>query len=169
MSNRPRGRSRSPRRLTSWISGNAETGAVSTAGGAIRELTLFVPLEDHEGATLIRIVGSVALYLDVDAADPVLLSWGIYKAGSGSVGDLSLSPSSPLDRESEHWMHMRFLSQNKNVNVGDGQITVGGYEAEYVDIKVMRKVQEGDGIKIALTCAANFLSMVNLRCLLKHT
>ncbi len=168
-----RRRSSGPRRMTSWINGFSETGGPVTTGGNIRELALFVPLEDHEGATVIRIVGNVFLGTITDSSSNAVqvATWGIYLAGSGSVGDFSLSPANSLDRELEHWLHMRFITMNKSINNNTtiGPIRPWTYESTNVDIRVMRKVHEGDGLKIALTNDLSFVSTVNLRILLKHT
>jgi len=158
-----------PRRLTSWISGRTDATALTTAAGLVREVTLFVPLEDHEGATIIRIVGSVGIWPTQDSTFPQTLAWGIYKAGSGSDGDLQMDPLASLDRESEHWMHMQFVYRNKNVTNTTGSNIMYSHQDDLVDIRVMRKVMEGDGIKIAFNGTQNYASMANLRILLKHT
>ncbi len=162
-------RTSGPKRLTSWINGHQENTRVFTLNSVVRELALFVPLEDHEGATVIRIVGNVGLYPDADSAVVVAMTWGIYIAGSGSDGDLQLDPLSGLDRDSDHWMHMRFLYKNKDVQNTTGSNIVYDYAETAVDIRVMRKVQEGDGIKIAMNCGVDYASIVNLRLLLKHS
>lgn len=80
-----------------------------------------------------------------------------------------MDPASALDRESEHWLHMRFLERNAAVST----VVVGSFTGQdwagSVDIRVMRKVQEGDGIKLVVNCATAYVSMANLRLLLKHT
>jgi len=163
-------RTSGPKRLTSWVNGHQENTGVFTANSVVRELALFVPLEDHEGATVIRIVGNVGMFSDDDSVIPVSLAWGIYIAGSGSDGDLQLDPQSALDRESDHWMHLRYVYQNKDfANVTGSNVPMMEYEATVVDIRVMRKVQEGDGIKIVMNAAVDYRSLVNLRVLLKHT
>ncbi len=160
---------RGPRRMTSWISGAAFAGAAITSADTVREITLFVPLEDHEGATVIRIVGSVGIWSTVDSAlnSVDVFTWGIYLAGSGSQGDLKLDPASLLDRDSEHWLHMRYVYWNKNHNASD--FTYPGYLDNAVDIRVMRKVHEGDGLKLAFNGTLAYNSIANLRILLKHT
>ncbi len=170
---RPKGRSRAPRRLTSWINAQTAAGAAVTGADTIRELTLFVPLEDHEGATVIRIVGSVWMgpTQDTGVNNVDVYSWGIYIAGSGSAGDLQMSPASALDRDSEHWMHMRHMYFNRSFSGTNDDISMfrSSYLDYAVDIKVMRKVHEGDGIKLAFEATRSYNSIANLRILLKHT
>ncbi len=157
------------RRKTTWFGGIDEINTTASAAGIRRDVPLFVPLEDHEGATVIRIVGSVVMGLQGDQVGDTMTScaWGIYKAGSGSAGDLELDPISALDRDSEHWMHMRFLWRNKST----GAAGKGDQDdlANNVDIKVMRKVEEGDGLKLVFNSLVAYVAGANLRVLLLHT
>ncbi len=166
---RGRARRAGPRRETSWIDAAREVSAATTIGGTRREITLFVPLEDHEGATVIRIVGSIGIWPTVDSAFPQLHAWGIYIAGSGQSGDLNMDPTNAIDIDSEHWMHMRFLFMNKSVSNTTGSNIVYDYAQTAVDIKVMRKVAEGDGIKLVWNATTNYASQATLRLLVKHT
>lgn len=164
-----RPRRRAPKRTMSWASGVSEILSTASAASTVREVALFVPTEDHEGATVTRIIGSVVMGLTTAAVgnDIHRISWGIYIAGSGSDGDMKMDPSNVLDHESNHWLHLRWLYENTAVS---NLATPGGNYPDYaVDIRVQRKVAEGDGIKLVFNAPFAYESAASLRVLLKHT
>lgn len=161
-------RARAARRRTAWISARFDDSIENSL--FVTDQALFVPLEDEQAATIVRIVGSVYMRPTVD--NFTLCSWGIYKAGSGSDGDLQMDPTSALDQESEHWMHLRSTWYSRAASSSLGADFDG--LAQRVDIKVMRKIEEGDGIKISFNAqsggvAQSYFHAVNLRILLKLT
>lgn len=156
-----------PKRFTSWIDGvNDGTSTVHLAL-ARPESVLFLPLADNEQATVTRIVGSVFIQVQLNqGVDTVIrVAWGIYLAASGSAGDFQLDPLSSLDKDSEHWLHTRTFYQSTNI----ASATNMAFAEQSVDIKVMRKVNEGDGIKLVFNSGGPFVKAASLRLLIKHT
>jgi len=158
---------RAPKRSMSWEVGVGESLSTATAANVDRQVPLFVPLEDHQGATVTRIVGSVTMGLQNNAVgtDIQMLAWGIYWAGSGTVGDMQMSPTATLDQESNHWLHLRHLHLSTRVS----DRTQFGWQHDFVDIRVQRKVAEGEGLILAFESAFAYESIASLRLLLKHT
>ncbi len=137
---------------------------VVTLRGAntLLDVALLVPTLDSEQVTLVRIVGAVHMGLQAsEAGDQArVLAWGIYIAGSGSAADMVMDPTSSLDMQSEHWMHLRYKWANTDesgTNTGIDRL------ADAVDIRVKRKVSEGDGIKLVSNCSAAFTVGARLR------
>ncbi len=160
-----------PKRITSWVNLANEAVAVASLANARREIVLLLPLADEEAVTLIRIVGAVNIRRDLDAVGETWnrVAWGIYYAPSGSAGDLNMDPLSAVDKDSEHWMHIKYHYQTNDAE--SVALNGSGFPAadQQVDIKVMRKVQEGDGIKIVFNSGVGFRSAATLRGLVKHT
>ncbi len=169
MAARSRGRTRrGPRRRSSWVDLGIQVNAQDVAAAVISEAVLILPLQDEEAVTLVRIVGTVAMGLQASeiGTSQILMSWGIYIAASGSQGDLNMSPQSAVDAESEHWLHVKHMYEN--TGVASLAMNVN-YEDNRVDVRVMRKVQEGDGIKIAFRCPVAYTRAFALRALVLHT
>jgi len=158
---------KSERRRTVWHDARTSTVSLGAAAGIVTEFLLFIPLEDHEAATVTRIVGNVSMWLEASPVAPVALSWGIYKKASGTVSSLAMNPFSALDNESEHWLYKRHV-WTRGFTGSLGSIS-DQYETQQVDVKTQRKVDEGDAIALAMFCADNYEFAVNLRMLLKLT
>ncbi len=167
MAHRRTGRRRAagPRRETQWISLRNESNSILVAAQTRSEVVLFLPLDESEAATLIRIVGSVFIGLQADAAANTVqqASWGIYIAGSGSAGDLNLDPINTVDQDHENWMMLRqdFLSTSVT-NL------VPALVENRVDIRVSRKVREGEGIKLVWNANVAYVRAAALRGLVKQ-
>lgn len=155
------------RRRTVWHDGRTSTTSLSVAAGVVTELLLFIPLSDEEAATVTRIVGTIALWNEASPVIPTRLSWGIYHKLSGTVSDLSLNPQAALDMESEQWLMTRHIwTRGTHASLGSISDT---YEYQSVDIKVQRKVDEGEAIALVLNGQDNYVFAANLRVLLKLT
>jgi len=160
---RRRGGTRSgSRRKHSWVELRSETNSTMTPANTRREIVLLLPLDDSEEVTLIRVVGSVFMGLQQDAAVNVvqLMAWGIYVSDSGSQGDLNLDPMNTLDIANEEWMMLKGTYDNTAVNNSTVSNIAG---AMRVDIRVSRKVPEGTGIKLVFNSNANYVSAAYLR------
>lgn len=156
-------RARAARRRSAWIDLGVETNTTASSAGAIRELVLVLPATDADAVTLVRIVGTVFHELTSQESAPnvALLAWGIHWAPTGSVGSARYNPLSTLDNEAEHWMHLRRRYMRDNGSVASKQVDT--WLDHHVDIRVKRKVNEGDGIKLVFNCLSAHRSAVALR------
>ncbi len=129
------------------------------------EVVLLLPLNEGEAVTLIRIVGSIFLGLQADAAANrvELGAWGIYIASSGSAGDLNLDPINSVDQDHENWMMLRQEYYNTSVTN-----SLPARLEHRVDIRVSRKVREGEGIKLVWNCNVAYVRAAALRGLVKQ-
>ncbi len=149
------------RRRSAWVEMASEVSTTTTPATVRREVVLLLPTSDAEEVTLVRIVGSVAVGLTANLVGSwVPIIWGIYIAGSGSAGDLNLDPLNTLDMQSEHWMHLQTLYGNTN---SDNLVPEAEFASHRVDIRVKRKVAEGDGIKWVVNGQVGYRSIVRLR------
>lgn len=155
------------RRRTVWHDARTSTVSLAAASGIVTEFLLFIPLEDHEAATCTRIVGTVALWNEAVPVVPVRLSWGIYKKYSGTVASQAMNPASALDNESEQWLMKREIWTRAS-HASLGAIT-DSFEYQHVDLKVQRKVDEGEAIALVMVGEDDWRFSINLRMLLKLT
>lgn len=162
---------RGKRRRTFWTAmgqmggGAAPEGqGVNTANNVSRDLLLCTILSDQDQtATLVRIVGSVYVGLQASPAVVMPIYWGIYTAQSGGGGSIRLEADTQADISEETWLHWRVSHQfalDQTLNRTD----------ELVDIKVMRKLEQGVEIRWNGICPGQtWHSCVNLRLLLMAT
>ncbi len=165
MAHRRTGRGRGTRRETQWVNLRSELNSTMVAANTRSEVVLLFPLNEGEAVTLIRIVGNIFMGLQADAAANrvELAAWGIYIAGSGSAGDLNLDPINAVDQDHENWMFLR--PQYLSTSVTN---LVPVPADDHVDIRVSRKVREGDGIKLVWNCSVAYVRAGYLRGLVKQ-
>ncbi len=161
----PRAGVRAGRRKTQWVELRNELNSSLIAAGTRSEVVLMLPANESEAETLIRIVGSIFMGLQADVAGQrvELAAWGIYIAPSGSSGDLNLDPINAVDQDHENWMMLRqFYLSTAVVNL------VPVPSEQKVDIRVSRKVEEGQGIKLVWNCTVAYVRAAALRGLVKQ-
>ncbi len=148
-----RGRNRS---ATWWADLALEDVAVDSAAAVIRVLTLFQPVDEDEKLTVVRIVGSVYVGLQV-ASIPRSVYWGIYTAPVGTTS-LLLDPKNSSNVSSENWLHWRPVYQTQADTDSDPL-----WEHIKVDIKVKRKLDPTTLLQFSVSAGAAFSSAVSLR------
>ncbi len=160
-----RGSRGGPRRETQWVDLRLENNSSMIGAGVRSEVVLLLPLDESEAVTLIRIVGNIFMGLQADAAANrvELAAWGIYIAGSGSAGDLNLDPINLVDLDHENWMFHRSMYLSTSVT---NLVPVPA--DDHVDIRVSRKVREGEGIKLVWNCTVAYVRAATLRGLVKQ-
>ena len=159
---------RGQRRRTFWSIGlgggtGLETAGVNTAAGTSRDLLLATILSDaDQSLTLVRTVGSVGVSLQAAPATSVPVFWGMYTAQSGGGGSLRLDARTDADVSEENWMHWRaviLFGADQTLNRTDN----------VVDIKVMRKMDQGTEIRWNGRSQSAWESCVCLRMLFMAT
>ena len=137
--------------------------AVSTAANQSRDLLLYSVVDDRDkSTTLVRIVGSVHVSLDVAAAQARAIYWMFYKAQSGGGGAYRLEASVTADVSEENILHWRAVYQITAERESD-------YQDERVDIKVMRKFDSGQELRFNARSNNQFWTGVSVRMLFLGT
>lgn len=149
------------RRRSAWVEMISEISSTNSGASVPRELVLLLPTNDSEMVTLVRIVGAVGMWLQSDQATVAqAMAWGIYIAGSGATSDMKMTPLNALDAQSEHWLHIRKYFGNTAFGTN---VIESSQLFQQVDIRVKRKVAEGDGIKLVFDGAVAYRSIAHLR------
>ncbi len=152
-------RGRTGRRRSFWELLTRNTSGVNVNANVANNVTLFSVTEDASGqdpVTLVRIVGSVYLGIQTTPSFVAPVFYGIYWRPTSSSNSLVLSAISTADRGSEHWMF------TKVVNEFQADL-VHHWVDDHIDIKVMRKVGQGEEIASAADCTVNYHICENLR------
>ena len=155
----PRGsyrRAKSTRRKY-WLGLNSATAGTNVNAGARTDITLMSLADAHDTTTLLRIVGSVHTSLQAGPALVAPVHWGIYKvSGLGSVAELILNPNNSIDIGDDSWLHWRAV----NHFLADDQTE---YRDDMVDIKVKRKIDGGQSLKLSMISTVAYHHCINLR------
>ncbi len=149
-------RARSTRRKY-WLQLNVATSGTNVAAGTRTDITLMSLADLHDTTTLLRIIGSVHTSIQAGPAFVAPVHWGIYKAaGLGSVAELILNPNNVIDIGDDNWLHWRVI----NHFLADDQTE---RRDDQVDIKVKRKIDGGDAIKLSMISTVAYHHCINLR------
>ena len=132
---------------------NIATALTSVAAGVTQQITLISSFD--EPVTVVRIIGEVIM---VPQADTVMVGhWAIYKS-PGAVEAIEPDQSNDVTQGAiMHWqsvfVHSSTIGRMNNLD-----------RASKVDIRVKRKLNPEDSIKMSLVSPAAYDHVVNLRC-----
>ncbi len=152
-------RGRAPRRKSFWEALSRNTSGVNVSANVALDTTLYSLTEDGQSqdtATIVRIVGSVYLGIQTTPSFVAPVFYGIYWRPTSSSSSLVLSSIGTSDRGSEHWMHTRIVNEFQ-------ADLVHHWKDDAVDVKVMRKIDQGEEIASAANCTVNYHVCENLR------
>lgn len=149
---------RGQRRSTFWADLVLETTFTDTGLGTNRNVTLYQPADEDESVTVLRIVGTVALGLQANAAVVQAVHWGVYVSSQGST-DTLLTAVNSTDVSSEDWLFWNAFYVARN-DIETGQPVI----QEKVDIRAKRKLDQSKHLVWTAQCAGvAWSSAINLR------
>ncbi len=134
--------------------------AVDVAAGVDTDLFLAGVLSDADAQmTLVRTVGHVHMSRQGAGTVASGLFWGLYIGQSGGGGSVRFLADNQGDISEENWLHWRVhyqLGADLTLNRTD----------EVVDIKAMRKLEQGKELRMSLTSIIAYSYAVALRLLM---
>ena len=154
-------RGRSQRRRSTWVGILADQSATNFAANANRDIPLLAIATDDHALTLVRTLGMFSLTLQAGAALTIFGYHGLYTAQSGGGGSFRIDADIVLDISEENWLFWKAVPFLETFR--QPQDPIRAYDW---DVKVMRKMNQGDEIRYTGTCNnAAWESMIACRML----